>query len=647
MAKLSRKRAEAVAIFGLCLQLVFAGVVLGIAAWSKAISCMVVSWQFILGVPFWLMVLLQLYQQRRAEEEAAAFARVETERRAGRGTRGALFEESEAEAFAAKTRVEHLERYFVPGISVLLGAALGFLAFYLIRNMLKEVLVPGINNASLSAAMMVGVAFVSFLIAKYASGMARQKMWGLLRTGASYLMFCAVGSGLVAGGLALAHAEIPAVERMVGLFISGLMGLIALEIILNFVLDFYRPRAKEEYGRPAYDSRILGLLVEPSGIFRTVAATLDYQFGFRISQTWFYQFLERAIAPLILFWIITFYLLTCIVIIGPEERAVVERFGRPRTEMEPLGPGIHLKWPWPVEKLLRLQPKRIMEMEIGHKGRKSGEYQGWEKSPYEQEFKFMVATEVTEAEKKTKETVPVKLMCANFNIYYQIDESRLYDYLYEHSDPTALLEAIAYREVTRYISGADIDRVIGPGREEMAEALKNDIQEEADKIRLGIHIASVQPQEIHIPFEEELAKTYEKIASSKIDKKVKVTDAEAFRIQTEAKAEYEREAMLSEAYAYKYQRVVAAEAAANRFESQLKAFQASPRVYMLREYLSALEEGLAGIRKYVIAVDAAEWNIDIDMSEMLSPGIIDVDFGIEEERGKKKEAWQESEERKP
>ena len=117
----------------------------------------------------------------------------------------------------------------------------------------------------------------------------------------------------------------------------GLMAILAIEILLNFVLDFYRPRVEGVEERPAYDSRLLGLLLTPAGLFKTVSATLDYQFGFRVSQTWFYRFTEQWIAPLILFDILTLYVLTCFVVVGPEQQGVLERCG---VFQRGAGPGI-------------------------------------------------------------------------------------------------------------------------------------------------------------------------------------------------------------------------------------------------------------------------------------------------------------------
>jgi Cu+-exporting ATPase len=49
--------------------------------------------------------------------------------------------------------------------------------------------------------------------------------------------------------------------------------------------------------------------------------------------------------------------------VGPDELAVVRRFGRPLPE--DLGPGLHWRWPWPIETVTRVQPDRIYTVEVG------------------------------------------------------------------------------------------------------------------------------------------------------------------------------------------------------------------------------------------------------------------------------------------
>ena len=100
--------------------------------------------------------------------------------------------------------------------------------------------------------------------------------------------------------------------------------LVAIENLLSLIFEIYRPRVATEGARTLYESRLIGLLGQPQGIVTTVAQALDYQFGFKVSETWFYQFLEKALAKIILAQLAVLFVTTMVVIIDPHEKAVVE-----------------------------------------------------------------------------------------------------------------------------------------------------------------------------------------------------------------------------------------------------------------------------------------------------------------------------------
>ena len=123
---------------------------------------------------------------------------------------------------------------------------------------------------------------------------------------------------LLAIALALVYLfDIIIFVKVLSRLIPVLLIVLGVETVLNLILDIYRPRLKGLYSRSAFDSRLLGVINEPGGILRSAADAIDYQFGFKVSQTWFYKLLEQAIVPLILFAGVTLYLLSCIVIVGP------------------------------------------------------------------------------------------------------------------------------------------------------------------------------------------------------------------------------------------------------------------------------------------------------------------------------------------
>ena len=142
-----------------------------------------------------------------------------------------------------------------------------------------------------------------------------------------------------------------------------LLGLMAVEMLVTLLLEIYRPRVKGKIARPLYESRLVGLLAQPESLFTTAAQTLDYQFGFKVSETWFFQLLQKNLPLLLLAQLAVLFLSTGVVFIDAGEQAVLERFGRPAAV---LGPGAHLKLPWPADRIYRYRTEQIQTFDVGY-----------------------------------------------------------------------------------------------------------------------------------------------------------------------------------------------------------------------------------------------------------------------------------------
>lgn len=125
---------------------------------------------------------------------------------------------------------------------------------------------------------------------------------------------------------------------MVARVLVVILGFVAVENLATLVFDIYRPRLKGQAEHPLYESRLIGILSQPDGLITTAAQALDYQFGFKVSETWFYRFLERAFAWLVLVQLGILLLSTSFVFIEPGEQGLLQRFGRPVEGREVLGP---------------------------------------------------------------------------------------------------------------------------------------------------------------------------------------------------------------------------------------------------------------------------------------------------------------------
>ena len=676
---LSPRKAKTVSVIAFVLSLFFFIFTLVLGAFSATLSMYLLSWQILAGVLVWGVLIAQFYQRTLAEQEKLDAGQLS--KAADEGTIFSGGADRMAMMAVAQKRLAFLEKWVVPVSAVLIGiyqVVMGLLLFQ--GKVLKDT--PEWSNPKnllLSAVLMATVSFIAFLFSRYATGMSAETAWKPLRAGGSYLLATALLGFALAISLALAQFKHSQGLAVLGYVIPLLLMLLGVEVVLNAILDVYRPRVAGQYSRAAFDSRILGMFNEPGGILHTVSHTIDYQFGFQVSQTWFYKLLEKAIFPLILFALLILYLMSSFVVIGPGQAGVVERYGVPVRDLEP---GLHLKCPWPIEIVYVHPVDQIQRFSIGYKeGEADKEKKAflWGEKHYEEEYNLLIAVQ-TDSSSDDIGAAPVSIVQASVPVLFRISDVR--KYIYNHRDSRELLEAICYRELTRYAASAKIETddtasngqksLLGAGRIEAAEELKRRIQNAVNEADLGVEIVLLGLQGVHPP--PEVAKEYEDVVASVQEKQAMVLNAlaEKNRILTELGGsiaevdalynlalEFERSKELGdeqkteqlknelqvafgrvegrvfrtlrEAESYAFERVNLARGEGLRFNGQLQAYHASPEIYKKLQRLMTLEETLGGVRKYVVVTDDEDAQVYIvDLQEKLKQSLYDMDMGLEE-----------------
>src|SRR5436190_4310781 len=251
-------------------------------------------------------------------EEREKLEEFEVEELAKSRGESALFKEKSAEMFPAKRSREQFERFFVPIFTALLCIAQGagaWLFWQWLSQLGKTPAQIEIKESTLPMFLFFLFALVLFMLGKFSGTIARLENHRLLRPGAAYLLLSAYLCVIVAGGIIGVQAGAKLADFYVALFLCGVLALVAIETLIQLVLEIYRPRTRGGVQRPLYESRLVGLLGQPEGLITTAAQALDYQFGFKVSETWFYRFFERALGVLILLQLGVLLISTCVVFI--------------------------------------------------------------------------------------------------------------------------------------------------------------------------------------------------------------------------------------------------------------------------------------------------------------------------------------------
>jgi modulator of FtsH protease HflK len=343
------QRATKVAGFGLLLQAII-GLLLLVFGLTYSDTAFVFASLYVLpGVLVWLGLIIIFHQHKLERLEALE----EDELAATRGGKStSVFDKAREESRVAQRRLGLMHKWFMPALSVFIAAVLGLLVWRMIvfmnavRQEPDEFLLT--EHRGWAIAICLSVAALSFVFARFVAGMAKQGAWANLRGGAAYMVGNALVLVAVAAGIIFRFFDNNSVIEKIAWAIPIFMLGLALEILLNFVLNLYRPRVPGEVPRPAFDSKALSLLAAPDNIVRSLNEAVNYQFGFDVTSSWGYQLLLRSFVWLAILGVAALVLLSTMVVVEPHQQAVKLRGGK-IVGNKVYGSGVMWKWPWPIE----------------------------------------------------------------------------------------------------------------------------------------------------------------------------------------------------------------------------------------------------------------------------------------------------------
>jgi modulator of FtsH protease HflK len=585
----------------------------GIAKYSNSLSGQIAAVFLGLGV---MVAFVSWFQMRLEEREQ--LERLELDEMARSKASSTLFDSAQTEVFIAGNSRKQFEKYFVPGFTVLLMLLQGALAFLLWRQLGKMVAPEPFKQEMFAMSLLGLLALILFLLGRFSTTIARLENHRLLRPGASHLLLGAYLCALAALAVAGVKAEFPKTDLYVARGLVLVLGLVAVETLAALVFEIYRPRVKGKVARPLYDSRVIGVLAQPEGLFAAAAQTLDYQFGFKVSETWFFVALKEKARVMFLQLLAVLLLSTCFVFIEPGEHALLERWGRPVAGRAVLDPGAHLKMPWPMDQVHRYRTEQIQTLDVGSVPDADEHEQKivlWTVA-HSKEENFLIANRAptdagAAAALGAKKTPPVSLITVSIPVQFQIRD--LESWAYHHADSSNVLQQIATREVVRYLVSADFNEIISKTRLESALALRDRIQAAADAQKLGAKILFVGLQDLHPPVK--VAPEYEKVVGAVHQKRAKIIAAEAEAVLTNTLAAAQAFALTNTAEAARINLELTATARAAAFTNQLPAFNAAPSVYKQRVYAQVFPRAVANARKYVLLATNTSDVIQFDLQK--------------------------------
>jgi modulator of FtsH protease HflK len=278
--------------------------------------------------------------------------------------------------------------------------------------------------------------------------------------------------------------------------------------------------------------------------------------------------------------IIAVFLFGAIYQIEPEEAGIILRFGK---FVRTTDPGLHLKLPLGIEKLIKVPVQRQLKMEFGFRTTRPG-----------------ISSEFQVTQDTHKEAViltgDLNVAIAEWIVQFRIIDP--YKYLFKVRDVHTTFRYMNEAVVRQVVGDHSVDEVITIGRAKIASESKLLLQELCDQYETGIEVNQLIFQDVNPP--DPVKPSFNEVNESLQEKERKINEAWSEYNQAVPKARGEAEQTIQAAEGYATARVNNAQGDAERFKSIYREYRRAPLVTRKRLYLEALNEVLPKIQKKII-----------------------------------------------
>ncbi len=283
--------------------------------------------------------------------------------------------------------------------------------------------------------------------------------------------------------------------------------------------------------------------------------------------------------------------------IEASDEGVVLRFGEFEAKVQP---GLHWKWPWPIETVYKVPVQRIQTLEFGYKSDQPGRKTRFARTSE----KDMGVAEML--------TGDLNLGLVEWIVQYRVKDSMQYMFKVggtEGIGPDVLPSGVVsdpnpavpdtIRDVSesvmrKLVGDSSIDYVLTIGRDQIAKDAERLIQEELDGFEMGVNVVTVKLQTTSPPTAK-VQDAFQEVNRARQQKERVINEARGERNSKIPAARGARDRAITEAEGYQNRIVLRTTGKINAFLAQLAEYEKAPEVTRMRLYLEAMEEILAAV----------------------------------------------------
>ncbi len=200
------------------------------------------------------------------------------------------------------------------------------------------------------------------------------------------------------------------------------------------------------------------------------------------------------------------------------------------------------------------------------------------------------------------------------SVQYVIDDTQ--KFVLEVRDPENSLQHAAQSALRHVVGGMSMDMVLTEGRAQIAQEVRERLQQYINMYQTGIRISAVNVDESKPPSQVQAA--FDDVIKAREDEERVKNEAQAYAngIVPEARGQAQRQ--IEEANAYREQVIANAEGEADRFNKLLSEYRKAPDVTRERLYLEAVQGVFSNTSKVMVDVEGGNNMMYLPLDKLTS-----------------------------
>lgn len=262
-----------------------------------------------------------------------------------------------------------------------------------------------------------------------------------------------------------------------------------------------------------------------------------------------------------------------------EQAGVVMTFGKYTRLADP---GLNVKWPYPIQTVLKVPIERQLEEEFGFRTEKAGIRTQYSKANMEGESLML--------------TGDLNVAVVEWTTQYRIGDP--YKFLFKVRNVKGTFRGLNEAVMREVIGDRSVNEVLTIGRTEVAAEVEKQLQILCDQYETGIKVEQVVLKDVNPP--EQVKPAFNQVNQAQQEKERMINEARSEYNRIIPRARGEAQQTIQQAEGYASDRVNRARGDAALFKEMLQAYKRAPEVTRNRLYLETMSRIYPKVKDKII-----------------------------------------------